>query len=47
MVLDLAGDEHDPLAQQAAVNVEATLSAVRLLDDNRHEPSGDVGVVGH
>jgi hypothetical protein len=27
MVLDLAGDEHDPLAQQPRIDVEAALAA--------------------
>jgi hypothetical protein len=47
MVLDLAGDEHDPLAQQARIDVEAALAAARLFDDDRNEASGDIGVVGH
>ena len=47
MVFDLAGDEHDALAQQARINVKATLAAVRLLDDDRDEATNNVGVVGH
>ena len=42
MILDPAGDEHDPLAQQPRIDVEAALAAVRLLDDDGHEPVDDV-----
>ena len=42
MVLDRAGNEHDPLAQQARVDVEAALAAVRLLDNDGNEAGGDV-----
>ena len=45
MVLDRAGDEDDPLAQQPRVNVEAALAAVRLLDDDRNEAGDDVLMV--
>ena len=38
MVLDRAGDEDDPFAQQPRINVEAALAAVRLLDDDGNEP---------
>ena len=38
MVLDSAGHEDDPLAQQARINVEAALAAVGLLDDDGNEP---------
>jgi hypothetical protein len=37
VVLDLAGHEHDPLAQQPRIDVEAALAAVRLLDDDGNE----------
>ena len=42
MVLNRAGDEHDPLAQQPRVNVEAALAAVRLFDDDWDETGDDV-----
>ena len=45
MVLDPAGDEHDPLAQQPRIDVEAALAAVRLLDDDGHEPVDDVQMI--
>jgi len=45
MVLDPAGDEHDPLPEQPRIDVEAALAAVRLLDDDRHELVGDVFMV--
>src|SRR3546814_13331169 len=38
LVLDAAGHEHDPLAQQPRKDVEAALAAIRLLDHDRHEP---------
>jgi hypothetical protein len=34
IVLDLAGDENDPFAQQARENVEAAFAATRLFDDD-------------
>src|SRR3546814_16946049 len=34
MILDLAGDEDDPFAQQARENVEAAFAAARLFDDD-------------
>jgi hypothetical protein len=37
LVLDLAGDEHDPLAQQPAEDVEAALAAAGAFDHHRHE----------
>jgi hypothetical protein len=37
MVLDRAGDEDDPLAKQARVDVETAFAAVGLLDDDRDE----------
>ncbi len=33
LVLDLAGDEDDPFAQQAGENVDAAFAAARLFDD--------------
>ncbi len=42
MVLDRAGDEDDPLAQQPRINVEAALAPVRLLDDDGDEAGNDV-----
>jgi hypothetical protein len=47
MVLDAAGDEHDPLAQQPRLDVEAALAAVRLLDDDGDEAGENVWVIGH
>src|SRR5690606_34920663 len=40
LVLDLAGDEHDPLAQQAAEDVEAALAAAGAFDHYGHERAG-------
>ena len=45
MVLDRAGDEDDPLAQQPRINVEAALAPVRLLDDDGDEAGNDVLMV--
>jgi len=45
MVLDRAGDEHDPLAQQAGIDVEAALAPVGLLDDDGDELRNDVLMV--
>ena len=45
MVLDRAGDEDDPLAQQPRINVEAALAPVGLLDDDGNELRGDVLMV--
>ena len=47
MVLDRAGDEDDPLAQQPRENVEAALAPVGLLDDDGDELRNDVLVIGH
>ena len=41
VVFDLAGDEHDTLAQQAAEDVEAALAPAGLLDHDRHERTDD------
>jgi amidase len=45
VVLDLAGDEDDPLAQQAAEDVEAALAAAGVLDHHRDQRAGH-GVAG-
>jgi LemA protein len=42
VILDLAGDEHDPLAQQPRIDVEAALAAIRLLDHDRNESGGNI-----
>src|SRR5256885_15103912 len=47
MILDRAGDEDDPLAQQPRKNVEAALAPVGLLDDDGDELRNDVLVVNH
>ena len=47
MVLDRAGDEDDPLAQQPRINVEAALAPVGLFDDDGNELRNDVLVVNH
>src|SRR5690606_21194927 len=41
LVLDFTGHEHDPLAQQAAENVEAALAAAGAFDHHGHERPGD------
>jgi hypothetical protein len=46
MVLHAAGDEHDPLAQQARIDVERPFAPIRLLDDDGNEAADDVGVIG-
>ena len=45
VVLDRAGDEDDPLAQQPRVDVEAAFAPVGLLDDDRDELRNDVLVI--
>ena len=47
MVLDRAGDEDDPLAQQPRIDVEAALAPVGLLDDDGNELRNDVLMVDH
>ena len=47
MVLDRAGDEDDPLAQQPRIDVEAALAPVGLLDDDGDELRDDVLMVDH
>ncbi len=47
MVLDRPGDEHDPLAQQPRLDVEAALAPVGLLNDDGNELRDDVLMVGH
>ncbi len=47
MVLDRAGDEDDPLAQQPRINVEAALAPVGLFDDDGNELRDDVLVINH
>ena len=47
MVLDRAGDEDDPLAQQPRIDVEAALAPVGLLDDDWNELRNDVLMVNH
>ena len=47
MVLDRAGDEDDPLAQQPRENVEAALAPVGLLDNDGDELRSDILVVNH
>ena len=47
MVLDRPGDEHDPLAQQPRINVEAALAPVGLLDDDWNELRNDVLMINH
>src|SRR5215212_6644708 len=47
MVLDRAGDEDDPLAQQPRKDVEAALAPVGLLDDDWDELRSDILVVDH
>src|SRR5690348_772428 len=47
MVLDRSRDEHDPLAQQPRINVEAALAPVGLFDDDGDELGGDILVVDH
>ena len=42
MILDDAGDEYDPFAQQPRENVEAALAAILLFYDDRNETGGDV-----
>src|ERR1700751_999759 len=37
LVVDRRADEHDPLVQQAGVDVERALSARALLDDHRYQ----------
>src|SRR6185369_9663516 len=41
MILDLAGDEDDPFAQQARIDVEAAFPAAGLFDDDRDQGAGD------
>jgi hypothetical protein len=45
VVLDRAGDEDDPLAEQPRIDVEAAFAPVRLFDDDRNELGDDVLVV--
>jgi hypothetical protein len=45
MVLDRAGDEDDPLAQQPRIDVEAALAPVRLFDDDGNELRSDILVI--
>ena len=47
MVLDRAGDEDDPLAQQPRIDVEAALAPVGLLDDDGNELRNDVLMINH
>ncbi len=47
MVLDRAGDEHDPLAQQPRINVEAAFAPVGLLDDDWDELRNEVLMIHH
>jgi hypothetical protein len=47
MVLDRSRDEHDPLAQQPRLDVEAAFAPVGLFDDDGDELGGDILVVDH
>ena len=47
MVLDRARDEHDPLAQQPRIDVEAALAPVGLLDDDGNELRNNILMVDH
>ena len=47
MILDRAGDEHDPFPQQPRLDVEAALAPVGLLNDDGNELRNDVLMVNH